>query len=87
MLKESVLQDIATDEVSAISIPYPFTQSMAKELIELREISKSMESALDRLKYSYENLLAKKSVRDVTETLAEAEYALALYYSKYPKEN
>lgn len=32
--------------------------------------------ALDRLLYSYRNLLARKSVRDVEETIAEAENVL-----------
>jgi hypothetical protein len=81
MLKESVIRDIATDEVSAMSTPYPMVQSMAKEILKLRKLANGLASSLEDVYDSTAvlNHLGLEENQRLCDSLTD-------YRAKYPKE-
>ena len=47
MIDESILEDIRDDDVSAISVSYPVTQAICRELLLLRKLAEDMAEGIE----------------------------------------
>ncbi len=69
MIDEAILNDISIDDISAISLPYPVIQGIARELLTLRKLAEDMELTQEDTRWIEGNAERKRAL-----TAYRAEY-------------